>query len=706
MASPIWAMAHATLIWLATKLVWRPHALRRASVNFFAGLGVPAFLVLALSACSSSGFAGIYDPSADVSATQARAGHADAPNAGNRANSTAPPLVIDEATAANPAGLATAEVRALMAGGPSGSLRWLYPYEGTVFPRGTLPPTLMWEGPVPDAVYLHIQSSDFEYKGALKPAAEIPLQAPLGVGPLVAASAAVAPQPQLPIPQRVWDKACERTRGKLDTVTLQLTTLVAGQAAGPIDLHIRIAQATLKSSVYYNSYQTEVGAPGLASYVSGGKVLRIPPGGKAELVTAADRCTGCHSVSANGARMIAQQSDYGTPMLDAAGNLILTGSAVPGGLGQSYALGSGSPPVPGSGGARASFGALYPDGSKYLATALLTDIGGQALYEPQGTTATATLYDLERGLPVAGADVPPSALMPMFSPDGTRLVFNDFAIESAHGLAVMDYDVHADRASNYQVLVKWPSAEPSRPGFPVFLPDNRAVIYLKSQSPDFTGTRALGSARSGQALQPGASMTPETDRVQLPLSDLYIVDVTAQHNTLLARAMGFDTPALAESDTTYLPFGPSELHHNYFPTVSPVAAGGFFWVFFDSLRHYGNLGSQRQLWGAAIDIESSDDYTRDPSYPAFYLPGQNLGDSNHRAFAALEPCRSEGNRCDSGIDCCSGTCSVETLTCGPRSEACALLDERCVQTEDCCSAQPDHAVHLCIAGFCAFVDLL
>jgi len=77
--------------------------------------------------------------------------------------------------------------------------------------------------------------------------------------------------------------------------------------------------------------------------------------------------------------------------------------------------------------------------------------------------------------------------------------------------------------------------------------------------------------------------------------------------------------------------------------VSPVAAGGYFWVFFDSLRHYGNLGLQRQLWGAAVEISATGDYTVDRSAPAFYLPGQELGTGNHRAFAALDPCKMDGN---------------------------------------------------------------
>jgi hypothetical protein len=31
---------------------------------------------------------------------------------------------------------------------------------------------------------------------------------------------------------------------------------------------------------------------------------------------------------------------------------------------------------------------------------------------------------------------------------------------------------------------------------------------------------------------------------------------------------------------------------NYYPTVSPVAAGGYFWAFFTSRRTYGNVMTQ------------------------------------------------------------------------------------------------------------------
>ncbi|MET0388899.1 MAG: hypothetical protein ABW321_23200, partial [Polyangiales bacterium] len=172
------------------------------------------------------------------------------------------------------------------------------------------------------------------------------------------------------------------------------------------------------------------------------------------------------------------------------------------------------------------------------------------------------------------------------------------------------------------------------------------------------------------------------------------------------QAMGMKTPADPTSTT---PFGAADLHQHYYPTVSPVAAGGYFWIFFDAIRNYGNLGFLRQLWGAAITISPDGRYESDPSHPAFYVTGQEFGNGNHRAFTALDACRMDGDKCTSGVDCCGGFCHIETAvefgdpegTCAPRMADCAKRDERCTTTADCCATEPPEAPYSCIAGFCA-----
>jgi hypothetical protein len=82
---------------------------------------------------------------------------------------TREPITIDDCGATNPAGLSPADAQLLKAGGGAPrTLKWLYPYDGTVFPRGMLAPELMWSGPG-DVVYVHITSKIFEYSVCLRP---------------------------------------------------------------------------------------------------------------------------------------------------------------------------------------------------------------------------------------------------------------------------------------------------------------------------------------------------------------------------------------------------------------------------------------------------------------------------------------------------------------------------------------------------------
>lgn len=558
------------------------------------------------------------------------------------------PITIDDCGSSNPAGLSADAIQKLQAGGGTPP-RVLYPYDETVFPRGLLAPTVMWEGAPAEAAYVHIKSTNFEWRGCVVP---------------------VLPN-QIEIPQSVWDTAGAQTLGTGDPYAIEVTALVGGAAAGPARIAVTIAQATIKGSIYYNSYSSRLSGVGV-----GGAVLRIPPGGRAEAFVS-NECNGCHTISADGSRMVSQT--------------LATG-------GRAYKLspgGAANPPaMPAT--TRVAYAALYPNGSHYLATyaTAVTEVA-RANLTGIGDPPAARLFETDTATLVPTVGVPPGAMMPMFSADGTRLAFTDFAVNNAHGLAMVDYDTNTHTGTNYRILHEDPVL---RPGWPFVLPDNQAVVFAKTSGGDFSG-EAAGLA--------GISIGPA--------SDLFIVDADTKTTTLLARAMGFDTPQDASADNnTYLPFGPVELHKNYFPTVSPVAAGGYFWVFFDGVRHYGNLGLQRQLWGAAITISETGEYATDPSHPAFYLPGQEFGTGNHRAFAALDPCREDGEDCTSGIDCCGGFCSlpeqsdtefgVEPVgTCGSQPPECSRRDERCTSDADCCPPEPGQDPDLCIAGFCAFI---
>lgn len=542
-------------------------------------------------------------------------------------------ITIDDCGATNPAKLSPADVQKLQAGGPPGDLLVAYPYDGTVFPRGLLSPQVIWQSPAAQAVYVHLSSRLFEYKGCLVPG--LP--------------------GEVTLPQNVWDAAGVQTEGAADPYTLEVTTLEGGVAKGPVARKIVIAQATLKGSIYYDSYNST-----MSGAILGGAVLRLTPGKMAELFIREGACTGCHTVSSNGNRIVAREI----------GGVI---------EGQVYAItpSTGRNPPPLRVGASTAFVGLSPDGSVYLNSAVQNNVGPRVNGGlPVLANIASELHETDTGAIVHDTGIPQTAMMPTFSPDGRFVVFTDFAINGGRGLATMRYDGASRKGSDYRKLLETPQLYP---GWPFFLPDNGAVIFAGTVSSDFSGA--------------GAGILP----IAGPASDLSIVDVQSGQAVLLARAMGFAKPDDFASNTTYLPLGPMELHQSYYPTVSPVAAGGYFWVFFDSIRSYGSLGVSRQLWGTALTISPDGKYLSDPSHPAFYLTGQEPRTANHRAFTALDPCKADGSACESGVDCCSGYCTDGL--CGiPDVPRCSRTGEACKERSDCCDVRQS-----CIRGFCSTV---
>jgi hypothetical protein len=558
------------------------------------------------------------------------------------------PVNIDECQSTNAAGLDAAATQKLMAGsGSAGMLRWLNPYDGTVIPRGLIAPLLMWDGATADAIYLHIKSSLFEYKGCLKP-----------TGPN-----------QLQLTDAIWKQASDLTRGANDPFTLELTVSSGGTVTGPVAEKFVIAQATLKGSIFYNTYSTKL----LNTLGANGAVLRIQPGQQATVVIGQSGCTGCHSVSANGQRL---------STLD-----FMTGGAT-----YSVAAGAASPMALSRTAPDTSFTALSPDGSIYVTNAHQGfPIIGPRTGPTNLGTANAGVFETATGAAVPNTGVPPGAMTPAFSPDGSLLAFTDYAIDNGLGLALMSFDQAKRVGSGYKKIFHSPSM--AYPGWPFVLPDDKAIVFSLGSMGDFSGG--------------AAGITPGSTAASAPPSDLYILDIASGKEKLLAKAMGFASDQDAASNKTYLPFGAAEeAHHNYYPTASPVAAGGYFWVFFDSFRHYGNLGLARQLWGTAIEISADGTYPADPSHPAFYLTGQEAGTANHRAFTALDPCKKDGDTCTTGIDCCGGFCT--NGICGvpppppppppgdpPPPPPCAHTDEGCNSGTVCCDS-----ADRCLSGFC------
>jgi hypothetical protein len=350
--------------------------------------------------------------------------------------------------------------------------------------------------------------------------------------------------------------------------------------------------------------------------------------------------------------------------------------------------------------ARAGFSGLYPDGSVYFTcgrplpgpfggggNVVTGTFGPQAGQPPE--TGYSKLIGTSDGMEISGHDGPRYALMPAFSTDGKKLIFNRLndSGTGGHDLGVADFDRAANKFSNIKTVYTDPT---NFIGWPAFLPD----VAQSGEITTVVGKRAVFVAGNV-----GDYVTQEAPSgFTVHKSDLWWIDIDSGKAAMLSRAAGFD------GTTNYMPYGDRDAHRDFFTTVSPVAAGGYFWVFFSSRRHYGNElqydnendGAGKKIWVAAISINA--DGGTDPSHPAFYLPGQEPESGNVRAFAALTPCKSDGDSCESGVDCCSGYC-IEGKCGTPMVPTCSKLDERCETGADCC---PGMGLS-CIGGFCGYL---
>jgi WD40-like Beta Propeller Repeat len=566
----------------------------------------------------------------------------------------------------NPGNVPPATQMQLQGGGTAdAAFKWLYPYDGTVFPRGLAAPVLQFAGTAPDATLVQVSFSSLSYTGfygASNPGA-------------------VTLSPQL------WQTITESASGS-DTVKVSITKISSGQVTGPITEGWTIAQGSLKGTVYYNSYSSQLVGGG----VSNGAVLSIKPGGNAQLLIggqAEGQCTVCHAVSADGSTLIAA---HPTP---AQNNAYLSSSA--------YDLKNNAMQVyEQDTSADYAFGGLYPDGSLFMSLATFASSNDadypQAPNVPgtQGVVHPAQLIETATGavLPATGWDgVVSNSVTPMFSPDGTMIAFTHYDTGQGHTLATMSFTLAThtfaglkDVASDPNNFLCWPA----------FSPDTEWLVYQTDNRADY------GTWNS-------ANSPPGTFDAQ---GDLYVVHLPSNTTARLDSVDGYTSGQL------YLPYGTVEATLNFEPTVLPVAVGGYYWVVFTSRRDYGNTivtsdqedQPRKKLWVAALDIDNPEHPStsaHDISHPAFYLPGQEEVAGNSRGFWALDPCQANGTDCLTGDQCCSGFCRQTTgadggpaFECVTTPSGCSQEYEKCAQTSDCCACA-DSAPSQCIGGYCA-----
>ena len=525
-------------------------------------------------------------------------------------------------------------------GAPSGTM--LYPYDKTVFARGLLAPELMWEGGGAGDVYLvHLSQANFDAK--------------------IYVSA--DPPSRLALPPQVWTQLTQSNAG--DEVQVDVLRASGGQAHQAMHTSWTIAQGSLRGSIYYwavNTGQLMKIAPGAASpavVFDSGPADQIgtpaaagypgSPNPPWESVGNNKRCVACHVVSKDGSTLASVFEKTGSTA-SPWGTVDLTQS----------------PP---------SLVQITPYTSQTIYLGLTPD-GAYAVENDVGMTMR--LANAKTGAPISSAldGLTDHTCDPAFSPDGKMLAFSGdvsgyYPVEFYRAdLDVMDFDQATLAFTNRRTIVPGGTAAIA---FPSFSPDSQWVFYQKGD---------YSRAKYGAA----GNLTGH--------DDLYIADVAQQVGEIhLAVASGANLE-------------PRNQQRSYQPTVNPISVGGYTWVVFFSPRDYGNrmvsssdatVENRKQLWVTAID--SNPQPGKDPSHPAFWLPGQALDTVNMNGYWALEPCHQMGASCAEGFECCSGFCQDDgagSLTCVPPPGGCSKIGDKCGSDGDCCGT---HAK--CVGGFCA-----
>ncbi|HET8932315.1 MAG TPA: hypothetical protein VFN67_02695 [Polyangiales bacterium] len=620
------------------------------------------------------------------------------------------------------------------------------PYEGTIFPGGLVPPIIMWDGAA-DAAYVR-----FAYEGATNVSYQY--------------AAKVMTPGGIQIPREAWNEITRRTNYLPLNVTLNT---VSGSAVSSCQLHWKVAPGNMIGAIYYNTYQAP--PPGVLGQ---GAVMRQSLGAQAEIykqfqgpinaIPMTGPCYSCHSVSFNGTTLVASYHDYSGQKFNV----------------EKFDITKDVQPEPKGTLDNANFGALTPDGKKILAMGNPQCTAGSDTFPRKPNNfplvegpAVARLLDTQTGEDLHAKGLNPEFYMwmPQFSPDGKKVVFSHGKPDGMGGsdrreLATMDFDYATNTFSNLKVIVTagslpgipapslsyapgpafggvlacgaemcgpdgmpntcmsggdqqggaipglggaipgipgdvgaLPSGSctgPCYPAWPFFTPDGKAVVYALTSEPDYS------SAFPG--------------RDQASNSELWYVDLELNQTVRMDNA----NRGLVDIDA----------QSNYFPTVMPVAVGGYFWVFWTSMRAYGNKvpgreagapvvvaaaeAIKKRIWATAIKpriplVENDDPTLVDPSAPGFYLEGQSES-GNVRAFAALNPCLADGASCTSGLDCCCGYClqngGSTTGTCSCEVPMCAKINEKCTKDADCCPPEsPKDPVPQCLGGFCGFIML-
>ena len=431
-------------------------------------------------------------------------------------------------------------------------------------------------------------------------------------------------------------------------------------------------------------------------------------------------CNGCHALSRDGSRMLVysddndsddEYSDIGGSLLD-----LTTMPASEIGVGVTGARSGGQPP---------GFSTINPPATFYVTSngLPLTTAGAAGGGRGGGTTSAgysvavpSNALSLWNGMgtvvgpvPLGAATVRPT--MPDWSIDGKTIVYvQPQAVAQWDGTARNDDD-HIFGGSLYTVPY---TGNGTFGAASVFLQSNGENNYYPSYSPDATPSAPPSfiifdrapldmSAGSLTACTTGSSPMCPNDSFSNPAARLMLIGATASGGTPIDLEKANGSPASQ-------PLPLSNSYPRWAPFVQTYKGNKILWFTFSSTRDYGlrvlnhktgmfqcypadaletpgaahgggfgPLCQEPQLWMAPLTF-SENSGTKDPSYPAFWIPYQDMTTHNHtaqwteQAAPPMQPppvgcqCSMANGPCGAANQC--GCCGPTTNPVGPAGLVC------------------------------------
>lgn len=335
----------------------------------------------------------------------------------------------------------------------------------------------------------------------------------------------------------------------------------------------------------------------------------------------------------------------------------------------------------------------------------------------------------------------PSMMVPVISPDGSRIAYVNGDADTTPGLAdtgwrkglsLLNFEQDLMQVSRKSRLVNnWPSGAPIK--WPFFESDSKSLIYVETETGEYCS--AADADRANGAID------TNVERACMDASYGNMSPTTRGYwkGKLFSVDSSSATPSSTRAELSKLNDGDDDggaddaanADHVYQPTVLPQARGGYRWAIFTTTRAYGNQLNQvsggtathftcaaSTLWMSAIDDTVAT--ASDRSHPAFLLPGQNLAAItsatphyiNERGYLVPTPCKTSGLSCTSNDECCGGGGSAPTAACrapttwtpasGPPAKTCSAVAGTCSNAGQSCNTPSDCCNNAaCVNFLCA-----